>query len=322
MRKIRWGVLGTADIAHGATIPGMQRAENCELFAIAGRNAEKAEQFRLEFGFKKSYEGYEKLLQDPEVEAVYIPLPNSHHAEWSLRALQAGKHVLCEKPLAPSEADAAKMFQTAREHHVFLMEAFAYLHSPFIDAVKADLDAGIIGEIRMIDSAFIGGTRPDTNIRMRKETLGGALYDLGCYPISMILWMAGREPVQVKAAATFSEKQIDLATSALLVFDHGITATADCAMVPDIFRMERFHILGTKGEIHSPVRFNQKGEIPYQVIRDGQKETKTVFAESNYQLEVEQLGRCILGLERPRVSEEFSLRCARTMDRILKEIQY
>ncbi len=322
MRKIRWGVLGTADIAHGQTIPGMQLADNCELYAIAGRSLEKAKQFQKEFGFLKAYEGYEALLQDPEVEAVYIPLPNSLHAEWSIRALQAGKHVLCEKPLAPTEAEAKKMFQAAAENHVFLMEAFAYLHNPLIDAVKAELDSGIVGELRYIDSAFVTGRRPDTDIRLRRETYGGALYDLGCYPVSMILWMTGAEPAEVKASAHFSERGIDLETSAILLFDQGITAAADCGMIPGIGRLDRLHILGTKGEIHSPFYFNQAGEIRYSIFHDGVTENKTVYAANNYRLEVEQLGRCILGQETPRVSEAFSLCCARTMDKILGAIGY
>lgn len=322
MRKIRWGVLGTADIAHGQTIPGMQLADNCELYAIAGRSLEKAKQFQKEFGFLKAYEGYEALLQDPEVEAVYIPLPNSLHAEWSIRALQAGKHVLCEKPLAPTEAEAKKMFQAAAENHVFLMEAFAYLHNPLIDAVKAELDSGIVGELRYIDSAFVTGRRPDTDIRLRRETYGGALYDLGCYPVSMILWMTGAEPAEVKASAHFSERGIDLETSAILLFEQGITAAADCGMIPGIGRLDRLHILGTKGEIHSPFYFNQPGEIQYSVFHDGVTENKTVYAANNYRLEVEQLGRCILGQETPRVSEAFSLCCARTMDKILGAIGY
>jgi len=322
MRKIRWGVLGTADIARGATIPGMQLAKNCELYAVAGRRMEKAQQYQKQFGFQKAYEGYDALLQDPEVEAVYIPLPNSLHAEWSIRAMQAGKHVLCEKPLAPTEAEAVKLFRTAEENHVFLMEAFAYLHNPAVKAIKGELDAGTIGEIRYIDSAFIGGRRPDTDIRLRKETYGGALYDLGCYPISMILWLTGAEPDQIKATAHFSERGVDLETSAILLYEKGITASADCAMVPDIGRLDRLHILGTKGEIHSPIAFNQSGEITYSVTRDGKKETKTVYSESNYQLEVEQLGHCVAGEETPHVSAAFSICCARTMDRILKEIGY
>ena len=206
MRKVKWGVMGTADIARGQTIPGMQLAEHVELYAIAGRRLEKAEQYKEEFGFRKAYGSYDELLADPEVEAVYIPLPNDIHCEWTVKALKAKKHVLCEKPLAVSEAQAAEMFRAAEENGVNLMEAFAYLHSPFVKAVKAELDAGVIGDIVYLESAFITGRRPDTDIRLRKETYGGALYDLGCYAVSMAMWMLGKEPDEVLAMAQFSDE--------------------------------------------------------------------------------------------------------------------
>ena len=322
MEKVRWGVLGTADIARGATIPGMQQADNCELWAVAGRSLEKAQAFRDQFGFRKAYGSYEELLADPEVEAVYIPLPNDLHCEWSVRALQAGKHVLCEKPLAVSEEQVKWMFDAAEKSGVYLMEAFAYLHSPFVQAVKAELDAGVIGDIRYMESAFITGRRPDTDIRLRKETCGGAMYDLGCYAVSMAMWMIGKEPDDIRASAQFSPKGIDLFTSALLLYNDESVAALDCGMLLPHGRLDRFRIFGTKGTIVSAVEFNQSGEIPYTVIRDGVSETKTVSVRDNYTLEVEQLGRCVRRLEKPHVSREFSLLVARVTDRILAEIGY
>ena len=322
MRKVRWGVMGTADIARGQTIPGMQQAEHCELYAIAGRKAEKAEEYRNAFGFRKAYASYDELLADPEVEAVYIPLPNHIHCEWTVKALKAGKHVLCEKPLAVSEAEAAEMFRAAEENGVLLMEAFAYLHSPFVKAVKAELDAGAVGEILYMESAFVTGRRPDTDIRLRRETYGGALYDLGCYAVSMAMWMLDKEPDTVQAMAQFSDRRIDLFTSALLQYNNGTVANLDCGMLPGLGRLDRFHICGTAGEITSPVEFNQCGEIPYTIIRDGRRETKTVTAPNNYALEAEQLSRCILTGEEPHVSKAFSLRVARVTDRILDAIGY
>lgn len=322
MDRIKWGVLGTADIARGQTIPAMKLASNCELYAIAGRSLEKAKQFQQEFGFEKAYGSYDELLNDPAVEAVYIPLPNSLHCEWAIRALNAKKHVLCEKPLAVSRAQAESMFRAAEENGVHLMEAFAYLHSPIIDAIRSEIEAGTIGEIRYLESAFITGRRPDTDIRLRKETYGGAMFDLGCYSLSMALWMMGRDPEYVRAAAQMSDRRIDLYTSALLVYEKDAVARLDCGMLLPDGRLDRLHIYGTLGEIHSPVQFNQPGEIPYTVLRDGKKETKTVTAPNNYQLEVEQLGRCIRNGETPRVSREFSLRCAGVMDAILSEIGY
>lgn len=322
MRTIRWGVLGTADIARGQTIPGMQKAEHCGLYAIAGRSLEKARRFQEDFGFEKAYGSYDALLADPEVEAVYIPLPNDLHCEWTIRALQAGKHVLCEKPLAVSEAQAQRMFRTAQENGVHLMEAFAYLHSPFVTAVQAEVDSGAIGEIRYLESGFLTGRRPDTDIRLRKETYGGALYDLGCYAVSMALRLMGREPETVRAAAQFAPQGIDLFTSALLLFENGAVANLDCGMLLPRGRLDRFRLHGTLGEIVSPVEFNQQGDIPYTVIRDGARETKTVHAPNNYSLEAEQMNRCILLGEAPAVSRDFSLMNARVMDRILREIGY
>ena len=214
------------------------------------------------------------------------------------------------------------MFDAAKKSGVYLMEAFAYLHSPFVQAVKAELDAGVIGDFRYMESAFITGRRPDTDIRLRKETCGGAMYDLGCYAVSMAMWMIGKEPDTIRASAQFSPKGIDLFTSALLLYDDESVAALDCGMLLPHGRLDRFRIYGTKGTILSPVEFNQSGEIPYTIIRDGISETKTVSVRDNYALEVEQLGRCIRGLETPHVSREFSLLVARVTDRILAEIGY
>ena len=130
MRKVKWGVLSTADIARRETIPGMQKAGNCELYAIAGRSLEKANQFKETFGFEKAYGSYDELLEDKEVEAVYIPLPNNLHKEWVIKAAKAGKHILCEKPMSGNAADTKEMIDAANEAGVILMEAFAYLHAP------------------------------------------------------------------------------------------------------------------------------------------------------------------------------------------------
>lgn len=322
MRKVRWGVLGTADIARGATIPGMLEADGCELYAIAGRSMEKARLFQSRFGFQKAYDSYAALLEDPLVEAVYIPLPNSLHAEWSIRALQKKKHVLCEKPLAVSERQAREMFQAARENGVLLMEAFAYLHSPFVEAVEKEIGDGAIGDVVYLESAFIGGPRPPEDIRMRRETYGGALYDLGCYPVSMALRLLKQEPREVRASAVFSAQGIDLCTAGILAFPSGAVAAVNCAMALRESRLDRFRVYGTRGYIVSDAEFNQAGEIRYTLTRDGRDCIKTVTAKNNYRLEVEQLSRCILLGEEPLVTEEFSLLTARTMDRLLAAIGY
>ncbi len=325
MRKIQWGVLGTAGIARGHTIPGMLEAENCALCAVAGRSLEKAQDFQREFGFAQAYGSYDELLADPEVEAVYIPLPNQLHYEWTLKALRAGKHVLCEKPLVPTAAQAEVLLAVARERGVVLMEAFAYLHSPFVAAVKAELDRGAIGEILYMESAFVTSDYDAANIRMRRETLGGSTYDLGCYTVSQILWMLGKAPSQVQAAADISPLGVDAYTAGVMRFADGVRASFQCGMVlatGEDKRIDRFQIHGTRGVLRSETEFNQKGELRYTIESDGRTETKSVYAPDNYRLEIEQMGRCIAEGEKPHVSNAFSLRVAQTLEEIIGQIPY
>ena len=327
MRRIKWGVLGTAGIFEGRTGEGMRQAENCELYAIAGRNRDKAEDFKRRFGFEAAYDSYDALLADEKVEAVYIPLPNTLHSQWTIKALKAKKHVLCEKPIAPTEPEARAMFDCARENGVILMEAFAYQHSPYVAALKAELDAGTIGDVRFIEAAYFTSDYVPTNIRMRRDANGGCLYDLGVYPNSLILRLMGREPARVQAVATKAENGIDLCTTALFDYEGGAKGVLACGMVLATDRdreLARFQIHGTKGSIE-PIRFdfNAQGELSYRVATfDGRVNVKTVQVPQNYRLEVEQMGRCIADGEAPAVSEAFSLANARVIDRILGAIEY
>ena len=214
MDKIKWGILGTANIARYATIPGMKKAEHCELYAIAGRSLEKVQAFKNEYGFEKAYGSYDELIADSAVQAVYIPLPNNLHLKWVKAALQNGKHVLCEKPLALNANEAKEMFEVAKANGVYLMEAYAYLHSPYVQSLKDDIASGVIGEVDYIESAFITqGYKED--FRLHKEFGGGALYDLGCYCTTMILSLIDSEPDFVKAVAEFSDQAVDVNTAAL-----------------------------------------------------------------------------------------------------------
>lgn len=322
--SIRWGVMGTASIAKGCTIPGMLQADNCELYAIAGRDEAKVNSYKEEYGFKKGYVGYDALLEDTDVQAVYIPLPNNLHYEWVLKSLKAGKHVLCEKPLALNADEAQKMYDTARENGVYLMEAFAYLHSPYVQSLKNDLDSGIIGEVDYIETAFVTQGYEE-NIRIHKETGGGAVYDLGCYCTSMILSLTEGEPEFVKAVAQFNDHGVDVFSSGIMTFANGVRASWNVGMIfgkQGNGRMDRLYIHGSKGVIRSSVEYNQEGELSYTIENDGRIITRTVQARQNYALEVEQLGRCIENGEKPFVSEDFSLRNAKLLDKILKEIGY
>ena len=321
---VKWGVLGTANIARGCTIPGMKKAGNCELYAIAGRKEDKVRSFQEEFGFARSYIGYEKLIGDPDVQAVYIPLPNHLHKEWVIKALRAGKHVLCEKPLALSAKDAWEMFGEAKANGVLLMEAYAYQHSPYVAALKADVRSGLIGKVDYIETAFLTqGYEED--IRLYKNMGGGALYDLGCYCTTMILSLLDSQPEYVKAVAEFGAHDVDLLTAAIMKFEDGARAAFTAGMMLDPgadTRKDRLYVHGSKGYINSDVEYNQAGTLSYTVVSGGEKIVRTVEVPQNYTLEVEQLGRCIEGQETPHVTEAFSLRNAELMDMILKEIGY
>lgn len=323
MRKVTWGVLGTADIAKRCTIPGMMKADNCRRYAVAGRSPEKVAQFVQEFGFEKGYTSYEELLDDPEVEAVYIPLPNDLHCEWTIKALNKKKHVLCEKPLAVNPEQIEEMIAAAKANGVFLMEAFAYLHSPFITAMKNEIEAGTIGDVNYIESAFLTPGYELTNIRVRRETYGGSVYDLGCYCTSLSQWLMGEEPIAIDAIAEFTDQHIDIHTNAVMKYPGGARVSISCGMcLEGPNRIDRWTICGTKGSIISTEQFNGHGELKYTVCTDENVEIKTVSVPDNYGLEVAQFGRCIAEYETPYVSNDFSVKNAKIIDKILKKIEY
>ncbi len=322
--SIKWGVLGTANIARGCTIPGMKQADNCELYAIAGRDGAKAERFKEEFDFTKAYAGYDLLLEDPNVQAVYIPLPNHLHKEWVIKALKAGKHVLCEKPLALNKEDAEEMFATAKENGVILMEAYAYLHTPYIDSLKADIQSGLLGDVDYIETAFITQGY-DEDIRLYKEMGGGAVYDLGCYCTTMILSLTDSEPEYVMANAEFNDKGVDVFTCAQMKFKNGLRAAFNVGMIfkpGSDARWDRLYIHGPKGIITSDVEYNQSGELVYTLISEGKTLERKINVRQNYALETEQLGRCIENGEKPHVSPEFSVKNAGLLDKVLEKIAY
>lgn len=326
MRKIKWGVLGTAGIL-ARTAPGMQLAENCELYAIAGRSMEKAKEFQQKYGFKKVYDNYMELLEDPEVEAVYNPLPNTMHFEWTIKAMEHGKHVLCEKPMTPTAEETEALIKAAKEHNVFLMEAFAYQHSPYIAALDKEVQAGTIGDVKYIEAAYITSDYVPTNIRMRRDVCGGCTYDLGVYCTSLIQRIMKEEPEKIKASASFSDANVDYLTNVLFEYKNGVRATLTCGMIlaTELDQsIARFEIAGTKGSIKpGNFDFNAHGDLSYIVkALDGSCQEVVVPTPQNYCLEVEQLGRCILEGETPAVTAQFSMMNARTIDRILKEIGY
>lgn len=320
---VKWGVLGTAGIARWATIPGMKKSKNCELYAIAGRDEKKVDAYKKEFGFEKGYVGYDALLADPDVQAVYIPLPNHIHCKWVIKALEAKKHVLCEKPLAMNADEVQKMFDAAKKNGVILMEAYAYLHSPYVESLKKDVQSGIIGNVDFIDTAFVTqGYKED--FRLHKEFGGGAMYDLGCYCTTMILSLINSDVTEIHASADI-KNGVDYLTVAGLNFANGARASFTVGMALGANtngRYDRLYIHGTKGSIISAVEYNQEGKLSYTISAEGKSIIRNIDAPQNYALELDQLNACILNGDSPHITEEFSLKNMRLIDRVLKEIGY
>ena len=327
--KVKWGVMGTAGIAAGCTIPGMKAAEGCELYAIAGRSLRKAESFKERFGFEKAYEGYDALLADPEVEAVYIPLPNDIHCEWVIKALNAHKHVLCEKPIAMNEAELRRMFAAAKENGVILMEAFAYLHSPYMEKLRSIVAGGEIGTVDYIDTAFLTQCYSD-DFRLHKEFGGGAIYDVGCYCTSMILSLIDSPIKYVKADAELDSTGVDYLAGVLIGFENGARASFNTGMIlgtDTCDRYDRLFVHGSKGHIRSDVEYNAGGELSFSVTIKKQGwerdiRTETVTSVSNYTLEAENMNASIRGRAVPLVTEEFSIKNMKLLDTILDTVGY
>ena len=324
MEKVKWGVLGTANIAKGCTIPGMQQVDTCELYAIAGRDINKALKFKDDFGFQKAYGSYEELIEDSEVQAIYIPLPNGLHLKWVKEALQHKKHVICEKPLALNASAARDMFETAKANGVVLMEAYAYLHSPYIKSLKADIDSGLIGEIDYIESEFLTQGYSE-DIRLYKDQGGGAMYDLGCYCTTMILSLIDSTPTSVIANARYTELGVDELTNAIIKFKNGVNATFTVGMIlgkDSGSRFDKLYIHGSKGAIRSDVEFNQSGELSYKIYLDKEIIERKIFVPQNYSLEIAQLNSCILNGEPQHITPDFSIKNAELMDEVFRKIDY
>lgn len=251
---VRWGVLGCADIAVRKVIPGMQASAMSKVEAIASRSGNRAAETAKGLGIPKSYGSYQALLDDGEIEAVYIPLPNHLHAEWTKAAAAAGKHVLCEKPLAPTSSAARVMVDACQHAGVKLMEAFMYRLHPMWSQVRRMVAEGVIGDLLAIQSFFSYRNLDPTDIRNVAEFGGGALLDIGCYPVNVARMLFGAEPVVVKASIRRDKEfGTDVVTSAILDFD-GRHATFTCST--QLESAQSVHLVGTAGRMLIEIPFN------------------------------------------------------------------
>jgi predicted dehydrogenase len=260
---VRWGVLSTANI-NRKVVPATQAADGCEVIAIGSRDRSRAEEAASEFGIARAYGSYEDLLADPEVDAVYNPLPNDLHEQWTIEAAGAGKHVLCEKPLAMTAAEAARMIQACEAEGVLLMEAFMYRLHPTWEAVREAVASGQIGELRAVQTWFSYFNDDPTNIRNTAASGGGALYDIGCYAVNVSRMLFGAEPVRIQGSIHRDpDLGVDVLTSATLDFPNGVaTFTCSTRAEPD----QRVHVYGTDGRISVEIPFNIPLHLPTRVF--------------------------------------------------------
>lgn len=296
MNKVRWGVLSTANIGVQVVIPAMQRGSYCEMAGIASRSLEQAQATASRLGIPHVYGSYEELLADPDIDAIYIPLPNHLHVPWSLKALEASKHVLCEKPIGLNAAQAQQLADAASQRpHLKVMEAFMYRFHPQWQRARQFVQDGRIGELRTIQTVFSYFLDDATNIRNSAEAGGGALYDIGCYPISLSRFIFGSEPRRVSAIAEFDPRfGTDRLVSAMLDFGSG-TATFTCGT--QLSSHQRVAIFGTQGQVEIEIPFNAPADRPCRMWLqqgDGKREEIMLPIANQYTLQGDAFARAVL----------------------------
>jgi D-xylose 1-dehydrogenase (NADP+, D-xylono-1,5-lactone-forming) len=310
---VSWGVISTADI-NRRLIPGAKASPKVRLTAVASRDAARAAAYAKEWGFERSYGSYEALLEDPEIEAVYIPLPNTLHVEWSIRALEAGKHVLCEKPISRHPDEVAAAFAVAERADRFLMEAFMFRHNPQTAKLRKLVDDGAIGELRLIRSTFSYSLYDESNIRLQADLEGGALMDVGCYDVSGSRLLAG-EPERVFGEAWFGPTGTDWVLTGSMRFPGNVLATFDCGTA--LVERDELEAIGSEGSlfVDDPWHVLRPG---IEIRRGGEVERIEVEQVDSYRLEVENLSDAIRGEATPLLGRDDAVAQARTLEALYR----
>lgn len=261
MQKIRVGVLGVAKIATQKVIPAMRQCQYCDIVGIASRSGAKARAAADQLGLEEAYDSYEKMLADPSIQAIYNPLPNHLHVPWSLKALEAGKHVLCEKPIAPTAKEARAFAAQARQYpRQKVMEAFMYrFHPQWVEARRV-VQAGELGQLRSVQTAFSYARLEPENVRNQKDMGGGGLLDIGCYPISLSRFLTDDEPTRVFGTIELDDEYgVDRLVNGILEFPR---ATATFTVSTDLAPFQRVQIFGTTGRFEIEIPFNAPPDRP------------------------------------------------------------
>jgi len=270
MRKLKWGILSTALIGTEKVIPPMQKAELCDIVAIASRDEARARKVAGELGIPTAHGSYEALLADPEVEAIYNPLPNHLHVPWTVKAAEAGKHVLCEKPIAMSADEAMQLVEARDRHGVVIQEAFMVRTHPQWLKVRDLVRGGEIGELRAIQGFFSYYNVDPQNIRNMADIGGGGLYDIGCYPITTSRFVTGREPARLVGTLDVDpDMKIDRLGSVILEFGgDAFPVQATFTFSTQLVSYQRMHFFGTRGRIEVWIPFNAPPDRPSKIFVD------------------------------------------------------
>jgi D-xylose 1-dehydrogenase (NADP+, D-xylono-1,5-lactone-forming) len=309
MDPVRWGILSTADI-NRKLLAGAALSSDVEVVAVGSRDLGRAQAFARQYGIPAAYGSYEELLADPSVEAIYNPLPNTMHCEWSIRALEAGKHVLCEKPMSSSAAEVEGAFAAAERTGFLLTEAFMYRHHPQTRRLAALVAEGAIGELRLIRSVFSYGLFDVSNIRLRTELDGGSLMDVGCYCISGSRLLAG-EPESVFGRAYTGPTGTDWAFTGSLRFPGDVLALFDCATC--LPNRDELEAIGSEGSLFLDDPWHCQNPV-IELRRDDGVERIAVEPANPYQLELEDLGRAIREGTPPLLGREDAVAQARVIE--------
>jgi len=310
--KVNWGVLSTADIGIKRVIPAIGESANGRVVAIASRSPSKAREVAENLGIPQSYGSYGELLDSRDIDAVYIPLPNSLHREFTVLAAEKGKHVLCEKPLALNSHECEEMISACERNHVLLMEAFMYRFHPQITKLKEIVDAGKIGAISTIRATFRITMSDLNDIRYQKKLGGGALYDVGCYCVNSMRLLVGDEPVSVQGTARFNDqKGVDETFVGMLRFPELELGVFDCAFRSSL--LQTLEVVGDSGTLELSDPF-VAGDSPTILKQGAEPEAFKIEKANSYQLMVEHFNQCILNNEKPRYSPEDGFRNMRVID--------
>lgn len=319
VKKIRFGVLGVAKIATAKVIPAMQLGTFCEVAGIASRTLKKAKDAAKELGIPKAYGSYEEMLADPDIDAVYNPLPNHMHVEWTAKAALAGKHVLCEKPMGMSAEEVRTLIEVREKTGVQMAEAFMVrVHPQWLRAIEI-ARSGEIGQLRLVTGAFSYNNRKPENIRNKPEFGGGALMDIGCYPINTSRWVFGAEPTRVASTIERDpEFGTDRLTSAMMEFPGGAQAsfTVGTQLVP----YQKMHLMGTTGRVEIEIPFNAPpdAETKIQICAGDESRVEKFPACDQYTLQGDAFAKAILGEGVVAVPIENSIANMAVIDAILR----